>query len=440
MNIRRALFVIPEYPPHAGGGIITFYRNFVPHLAAAGVRVRVLVAGASSEEFPPYDRDGVSVEAVSLERIALMERSFGTFDATPLLRRHLATSWAAWEQAGRGEGFDVVETTDFGLLFAPWVVNRGVPSVVQLHGSLGQISLREPHRGEELQSTLFRLIEQTLLPYADELQTYSEANAHFWSDLTRRSVQVLRPGLAVPETGTAERDAHGLVVGRVQVWKGPQVLCEALARMADPPVIDWVGRDTRDPETKKPFSSSLKSRFPEVWEKQVHWLGSRSPQEAGELQRRARFAVIPSTWDVFNFTVAESMAASTPVVCSNGAGAAEVVTSGIEGDVFESENAESLAVALSRMVSRTDAEIRAMGDAARQKIARLLDPSAMSAHRLEGYRAVTRHDEAPPSWVVEAVSPNASGGAGLTFLDAQPLRELVRYTARRTLRKVKRRG
>ena len=92
----------------------------------------------------------------------------------PGMRRLLAGAWAMWEQARGGEGCDLVEAADWGLLFLPWVIERGPPSIVQLHGSVGQINLHDPVRGEEVQGSLIRMLERVGVARATRVQGYSE--------------------------------------------------------------------------------------------------------------------------------------------------------------------------------------------------------------------------------------------------------------------------
>jgi len=58
----KLLCLLPEYVTNAGGGIITFYRHFLPLLAAQGHQVRVIVgSGVVAERSPtPVVIDGVT--------------------------------------------------------------------------------------------------------------------------------------------------------------------------------------------------------------------------------------------------------------------------------------------------------------------------------------------------------------------------------------------
>jgi hypothetical protein len=124
----KLLFVLPEYLPQHGGGIITFYRTWLPLLASRGHDVHVLVGSAftMSDEARPRVIDGVHVEVLDRQRFLAHLPAFSHYAATPGLQGYLAAAWALFEQAKGGGDFDLVETTDWGLLFAPWIVEQTV--------------------------------------------------------------------------------------------------------------------------------------------------------------------------------------------------------------------------------------------------------------------------------------------------------------------------
>jgi glycosyltransferase involved in cell wall biosynthesis len=345
-----------------------------------------------------------------------------------------------FEQAGRGAGFAAVETTDWGLLFVPWVVEHSVPVVLQMHGSCGQIDLHDPVAGEELQGHLIRLIERGGVAHADVVQTYSSANAAFWQSQSGKPVDFVPPAFAVPVTDAiGPRNGRGLVVGRVQRWKGPQVLCEALALLGvAAPRIDWIGRDTVYGARSQSTAQLLARRFPEVWGTRVAPRPPESPSAIGVRQREAEFVVVPSTWDVFNFTCVEAMAAGTPVVCSDGAGASQWIEDGVNGFLFESENARSLAGALRRLMALDGAQRRAIGQRGRETVRAALDPEAIAERRAHVYATVRASASAigRTDWLRRAVGPADEQLDGRRLLDHLPLRSLSLYVLRRAAQRV----
>ena len=435
----KLAYVLPEYPPHSGGGIITYYTNLLPELARMGHDITVVVASPSTDAFDAYESDRINVQFVRPDQLRDMSSQFAQFSAVPVLQKHLATAWSAWRIVGGNNGFDLVEATDWGLLYVPWVVSPSkAPVVVQCHGSIGQIASAEPEPGHELEALLTQLIEQKTLEDADEVQTYSRANAAYWQSVLRRDVTYLPPAWTPPADG-GDRGSRGVVVARIQEWKGAIDLCRAMRRLgAAAPSIDWVGRDTRYLSNGESMSHFLSETYGDVWGKTVVPVGRRSFGDAREMQRRAKFAIIPSKWDVFNFTVVEAMSAGTPVIVSDGAGAADLIENGVTGLVVASGDDAALAEAIRTMDGMSDASRSEMGARARASIALRLDAGAIAAQRATRYQAIAHQPREPhhSSPLYTALRPGAAGD-GLALLDRLPLRKLARYVSRRAIRKIR---
>lgn len=441
----RLLFTIPEYPPHSGGGIGTFYAQFLPQLVTQGHEVTVLVANPFSAEFAPYCEGGVAVSCVPDRAIAAQMSAFAHYASLPELQRSLATAWAAWDFVKGGQHFDAVETTDWGLTFVPWIVSpESPPTVVQLHGSMGQIDFYDPQLDKPVQGTLIRLIETGCFAVADALQSNSPSNALYWQALTHREVAYLPPALALPQAEDfvepASKSGLGVVVGRIQHWKGPAVLCEALGLLGDrAPEMVWIGRDTVYGQSGTSLSDTLAQRYPNLWRKKVQCVGTLSPQETRLYQREAAFTVVPSLWDVFNFTSAEGMACGQIVLCSEGAGAAALIESGVNGFRFAANDSQALAETLERCLALSFAERTQIQHAAQDTIRTLLDPDRVAHQRSEAYAKLIhrgRWQTPPHEWLRAATTPRSFSGNPLAFLDALPLQPLVRYVFRRSLKKL----
>lgn len=443
----KLLYVLPEYVTNAGGGIITFYRHFLPLLAAQGHEVRVIVgSGVVAERSPsPIMIDGVSVETLDHDLLDRYHARFARYAALPGLRRFLAGAWAMREQAEHGEGYDLVEAVDWGLLFLPWAVEQGPPLVAQLHGSTGQIDLHDPVRGEEVQGSLVRMLEQAGIANATCPQAYSQANAGFWQRQTGREVERILPAWRplLAHDASVKKTARGLVVGRVQKWKGPDVLCQALRLLDDKaPPIDWMGRDTPYQSRDLMTSDHLRRSWPDIWGKVVTQQPQQPFEQTARLQAQAAFMIVPSLWDTFNFTCVEAMGAGTPVICSTGAGASELIEDGVNGFAFENGSAESLAAALDRLLSLGDTRRKEIAEAARQTVRRELDPGTVCRQRLAAYAKLvqTGPSGALPAddWLRLACEPaRTSGSESLDFLDHLPLRSLVEYNASRAMKKLR---
>jgi len=424
----RLLFVLPEYPPESGGGIATYYGALLPALVRQGHTVRALVGSAFTAGGASYELDGVRVERLESGRTERFMPAYARYAALPELQRHLAAARALWEQAQAGSAFDAVEVVDWGLLFAPWVAEAGPPALVQLHGSSGQIGEHDTYAGTELAAQTLRLLEASLLEHADALHTHSRANGAFWSAQTGRPVTVSPPPLPAVQAHPGPRGEMGFVAARLQEWKGPQVLAEALRRMGpDAPTVEWAGRVVAHPETGQPYDRRLRADFPGVWGHTLRPLGQMPPSEVVRKQATAGFVVVPSQWDVYNLSVAEAMQQGALVVCSDGAGGVDLIEDGRTGFRFPAGNAAALAETLARVRRAPEDDRSRIGAAAREAVSRELDPDAVARHAAARYAAL-RPLPAPPPWIASAVAPGPEADLD-AFFRHLPLRTLLRHAA-----------
>ncbi len=435
----KLLFVLPEYLPQTGGGIITYYAALLPALVAAGHEVRVIQGSAmvSAPGGGVATIDGIEVETLDAHRVEKYLPAFARYRIAPKLQRSLAAAWALWEQAQGHADVDVVEATDWGLLFVPWVLQPGPPVAVALHGSMGQIARHDPLDGEQVADALIQLIEVLGLSAAAGVQTYSSANVAAWQELLGRPVRLVRPVWPRPTlpAPVGERTDRGLVVGRVQYWKGPQVLCEALRLLGDrAPGIDWIGRDVPIHQQGGSTARHMANTWPDVWGSRIRHLAGEPPARIHDRQRTTGFVVVPSLWDVFNFTCVESMAAAAPVVCSAGAGASDLIEPGVSGFVAAADDAQSLADQIDRLLSLGPPARRALGEAGAETIGRALASETVLPARLDFYRSLFGRIEparVPNEWFAAACTPDPKASSLDAALAELPLRTLMRHVLER---------
>lgn len=349
MNI---LFILPEYYPHSGGGISTYYEHYIPALKSSCNKLKVIVGSGYVQGEDTYNVDGIEVEYLKPSLYSKYLPAFSRFDLLPEFRNNLAAAWAMYEQGEYGAGFDIIECTDFALGFIPWVIERKKPVITRLHGSSGQITFKENDLQNTLQNDFVRQTELLLLPQCNILISHSLANKQWWASLIAKEVAYIPP-VYIASTSQpipfSERDDHGVVTARIQVWKGPVQLCEAVSVLENViKPIRWYGRDTSYHEQKS-MVSYLEHTFPDVWNKMILPQKAVSNAEAKELQKKALFGLVSSTWDMFNFTCLEFMAAGTPVICSTGAGVSELISDGVNGFTYEGGNVNALAQCLKKV-------------------------------------------------------------------------------------------
>lgn len=448
----RLVLILPEIGGH-GGGIRVFYRSLARRWVQAHACYVVTGMGsvAVAEEHPQHLADGSMQVPLGIARLERWRVRFSRYALFPELQSNLAASWALRELALELSP-DVVEVCDIGLQFAAWIAAPATPYVVQLHGSNGQISRHDPFHGRELEGELTRLIEASLLHFAPAVQASTNLNQSAWGRVAGVTAQQILPAWEPQATGPASRSAPTAtersvapvfrVFGRLQRWKGAETMALALCALGESaPMVEWYGVDMPFDRPGQSTGDYLGHVFPAVFGQSLRWFAQVDQHQVTALQATALCNVIPSTWDVLNFTVIEAMASGRPIICSRGAGASELIEEGVSGLLFDAEDAAGLADAMRRMLTMPEPERLRMAAAAREIVRERLDPDRNAAQRLEAYRAVIDawHEPRPPlpEWLAEAVSPeSAPPVTPWPVLDNLPLKGLLSYTGKRLARKL----
>ncbi|MEB3214305.1 MAG: glycosyltransferase, partial [Leptolyngbyaceae bacterium] len=300
-----------------------------------------------------------------------------------------------------GEGFDLVECTDWGLFFVPWLLDPSSPPlVVRFHGSDGQIAYHDPDSCSPLFASLCQLIESALLPRAALRVTYSQSNQRAWSSQLLRNVEFCPPSLCLDaiHDSSIPSNTRGLVVGRVQKWKGPDTLCRALQLLGtEAPFVDWIGRSVNTTPTGQSYVAHLKKSFPDVWGSRICHLPPETPIQIKQRQSHAGFVLVPSEWDVFNFTAAEAMGRQSVVICSTGAGASELIDHGVNGFLFDAGDAQNLAAVIQQVQALSSEQRSVIGRRARTRVAEMLDPNEIARITIEQFTSAMHASNAPVS-------------------------------------------
>lgn len=412
----RLLYVLPEFPPDFGGGIATVYGQLLPRLAAAGHRITVLLASRERLDQPGYLWQGVEVVPLQSAALAQGQQQMHAWRHHAFLNQFLPVAWAAWSQAQELGAFEVVEATDWALLFLPWLVQRrSQPVVVSLHGSCGQVDWEGNPAGRSGEGQLVRLLETAVMPLADRLIANSTLNADFWWQHCGVRPQVIPPIAAQPTAAAAgiARSPRGLVVARIQNWKGPEVLCRALRDLPGQQ-IDWIGHDTPWQESTITTSTHLRKEFPDVVDHQLHLLGPLPPEEVLAHIQQAAYLCVPSLWDVFNVTLIEAIAVGTPVICSRRAGASMIIHHGQSGYLADPDQPYDLADSIRSLQALSSEERQVVTAAALSSLTRFLNPARIVAlHEAAYHEALDAFRSREPSpWLSDLMAFGACSNIG----------------------------
>jgi hypothetical protein len=135
------------------------------------------------------------------------------------------------------------------------------------------------------------------------------------------------------------------------------------------------------------------------------------------------------------------MQAGTPVVCSDGAGAHDLIENGVNGFVVPSEDAGSLSDVIRRVDALSAKERDDIGQRGKKIVHEQLRPRRVARERLKQYEGVQKQVRPlkEKAWLAEAVRPTKAfevESDPLRFLDRLPLSALVKYTGRRIWKKI----
>ncbi|MGH7884942.1 MAG: glycosyltransferase family 4 protein [Thermodesulfobacteriota bacterium] len=440
----KILFILPEYKPFPGGGLATYYINLLPALLKRKVSIDVIVGSAFYHGEDSFNDNGINVRSLKSKHYFKYFELFSKFEIFPELRRHLASAWGMYEQADYGKGFDIVETTDWGLNYIPWVINNyQIPVITTLHGSIGQINYFDPIKGGILESDIIRLIESNTLEIVDELHTHSISNRSFWKERLKNDLIYIPPPFTLSgEIKEYETEFNGnpLVVGRIQYWKGPTILSEALKMLGEKaPSVDWIGRDTKYQTNNQVMSSYLKNVYSDIWNNKIKSLGSLGYEEVMKLQRIAKFGIVPSLWDMFNFTCVEFMANGKPVICSSGAGASDLIEDGINGFTYKKNEPEELSQLIRKLNEMPENKLREIGNNAKETIINKLNPDIVAEKKVDRYEYLISDNKVNRKvndWISRFLTPEHGKDDIEALLDNIPLKKLTKYSLSRIFKRV----
>ncbi|MCB9283024.1 MAG: glycosyltransferase family 4 protein [Lewinellaceae bacterium] len=427
----KILFILPEFHPHPGGGIATFYLNLLPKLKAIGISPVVWIGSAFTQGQDTFEYQGIPVKQLPPENFLKHLKGFQRLNIYPDLQKHLASAWALYELASQESGIDLVETVDWGLGYIPWVLDPSRKVVTRLHGSIAQIETCDPKAGMGLYGDITRLVEFATLPYSN-LITYSENNRTFWEEKLSKRIELIDPIYSFPadlHESEPDMEPYALVVGRIQHWKGPQLLCEALKKVPDQIKFYWIGRDTDYLKKGSSFSRYLSEKHPDIWGKRIIPLGLRPNTETLSWMKNAKFGLVCSIWDMFNLTALEWLSLEKPLICSKGAGAWNIVKKA-GGAVFDPNNPEQLA----RLIRehQTSKELIVPTYRIQYEEGKLLEETRQFYHRV---LEKPTERPMPPSWAINLVIPSNSESGREAAMDQWPLRQVLFYTSKRLLKK-----
>lgn len=365
------LFILPEFYPHSGAGISTFYIQLIPKLVANFEKIKVIVGSGYFHKNENYTWQGIEVECLKTELYQKYLLQFNHLKPFSDTYRNIAAAWAMYEQAhSDNTKYDVIECADFGHGYLPWVINGYKNLIVRLHGSASQIWEYEQSGNNQIESCLDRTIEISCYQHIN-LTTHSVANIKYWQAVlgNQKEIKFLLPYYQcdIKNEFKGKKEKIGLVLGRLQGWKGPEELANCLESSYNDLKIEWYGSEKKH-KSGISWSAYLSQNYKAVFGQKLIFKGAIPHSEVENKIQNSLFGLVPSSWDMFNFTTLEYMSLGTVVVVSKAVGAISLIEHEVNGYVVDMNDSSSFQKTINSVLSLSTTEYRAITDKAKETL------------------------------------------------------------------------
>lgn len=392
------------------GGANTFNRHFIEIFPKQGQTLLFLTIGKEADAQKPdmMHTDGqfkkVVLNKSYFKRLQEFRKYFrpGGSNAPGMLAAGYAMREWLLEHHER-LAIDCIEVSDGGGLGIFLADTRLPPVVLGGHGSNLQIS-RYDHTAYDEHGSVLKLLEGLSYRHCDGIVTHCHKNKKDLASFASIPIYVSKipfePGFLPPCTETA----HGIVTGSLRVFKGPQLLLDALQVLLqknDPVIMNWVGADSKSFKGYKSAAGFLQQRYPDVWNTAFFWKGAQSREKARESMSAAKFVVVPSLWETFSYVSLEAAAMGKAILVTDTTGASELFTDGINAVVVPCAK-DSLADGL-RQLDADPSLRKTLGGNACSMIAGEFQPSDIVKSRLAIYDEMKSSGRAPKPGLEESL-------------------------------------
>ncbi|MDO4631539.1 MAG: D-inositol-3-phosphate glycosyltransferase [Corynebacterium sp.] len=265
-----------------------------------------------------------------------------------------------------------------------WLL-RDIWHIPLVHTAHTLAAVKNHHRTptDTPESEARRICEQQLVDNANLLvvNTLEEANdliCHY--DAQEDKIKTMAPGtnteLFTPGTGRNTEQArrelgiplHAKVVafvGRLQEFKGPQVLIKAVSRLLDRDPhrnlqVLICGGVSGAVNTMEKYTSLVQQLGVEH---RIRFLEPRPPEELVQIYRAADIVAVPSYNESFGLVVIEAQASGTPIIAARVGGLPIVVSEGETGILVDGHDPDDWADAIANLLDDDATRIRMAEDA-----------------------------------------------------------------------------
>lgn len=390
--LRIALYspALPE--SGATNGIVTYARIMRDALRDAGHQVFVVTT--ESMEHP----NGRVTHLRKLNRLASGLRmrlgsTFGEERGETWVRLNVRNAFEAVRRAGV-QVFEMEES--FG--WAGQLTGKGVAIVERLHGP--HIFVRdeiEPKgvkkAGDRRELAEFRSFSQVQAITSPTQRLLDELVPYGLDPLIARAIpNPIAPVAADAAWRLEAADPNQLLfVGRFDLCKGADVAIRAFGQAAAQNTslkLVMAGPDnglTAANGNKVTFNDFVAKEVTADVRSRIQFVGPLPPEKIVELRRQCALALVTSRFENFPYSIAEAMAAASPVITSATFGGTEMIRDGVDGFVVPIADVSATANAILKMTS-DPALLARMGVSAHRRAADWLSPARIARETIGLYR------------------------------------------------------
>lgn len=369
----------PLQQPGTGdaGGMNVYIRAIAQELASQGMDVDIYTRATR-----PSQGEVVQVA----DNLRVINIIAGPYEG--LSKEELPTQLAAF--AGGIVQFQRCHNLSYDLIHSHYWLSgqvgwllRDLWQIPLVHTAHTLAAVKNLHDGQESEAR--RICEQQITDNADILVVNTQEEAdnilrHYDGDRDRirivppgADVKLFHPGgerateLSRRELGIPLHDKVVAFVGRLQQFKGPQVLIAALAELLrrDPDrnikviICGGLSGAHASPQYYRDMATQLGV------EKKIRFLEPRPPEELVSVYRAADVVAVPSFNESFGLVAMEAQATGTPVVAARVGGLPIAVAEGETGLLVDGHSPQAWADALGELLDDDDTRIRMGEDAVR---------------------------------------------------------------------------
>jgi glycosyltransferase involved in cell wall biosynthesis len=396
---RSVALYSPGWPPgRVSNGIVTYVGHLRPALERLGVATSIVTpsqVGPSS--VPTIDLSHIRRPQIRDFLLRGLRRIPGYYSEG--LRLGWAVAQATTDIAAQ-RGLDLLEMEEsFG---AAWYAQQilDVPVVARLHGPrfLNGAALGLPVDAEfrQIDQAERRCIAEASGVTAPSRDVLERARRHYGLSLVDALV-IPYPGPMIPPDRRwklEESDRKSILfVGRFDRHKGGDVMIDAFRLVAtampeaellfvgvDRGFRDDAGRTHRLPDY-------LQAHLPAEIRAKVKVFGELDAGRIEALRRRSHVTVVPSRYETFGFTVAESLAFGCPTVAADTGAIPEVLLGDRTGLLFKVGDPSDLAAKIQTMLEHPERAAQ-LGQEGAVDINRRLDPDLIGRTTLDYYHTL----------------------------------------------------